>query len=162
LREAGRALLLLFGSVAEDRYWSTNWTSGERVLTALTEWLQRSHAVGMLELDDGWAHDRDISLPIGRWAWLDARGLVEDHGSRKTLVRIDTHIRPTGFGLLSAFALAAAMIIAASAGVALRRPLAGATAATLAVSVAAFTAWRTAKATALLHRAVRAVTAEQG
>jgi len=99
LREAWRALLVLSGSIAEDRFWSETWTSTDRVLTELTQWLRRSRAVGVIEIDDGWSDDRDVSVLIGRWAWLDARALVEDHGSGRTLLRVSTHLRPTGFGI---------------------------------------------------------------
>ena len=80
-REARRALLLLSGSVTEDRFWSETWTIADRVLTQLTDWLRRSRAVGIIEIDDGWSDDRDVSVLVGRWAWLDTRALVEDHGS---------------------------------------------------------------------------------
>ncbi len=125
LREASRALLLLSGSVAEDRFWSETWTSTDRVLRQLTLWLRRSRAVGIIEIDDGWSDDRDVSVLVGRWAWLDARALVEDHGSGKGLLRVSTHLRPTGFGILTAVTLAAALLISAVAGVALRWPYGG-------------------------------------
>ena len=162
LAEAWRALLLLSGSVVEDRFWSETWTSGDRVLTALTDWLRRSRAVRSIEIDEGWSGDRDVSIPVGRGAWLDARALVEDHGSGKGLLRMSTHLRPTTFGVVTAVALAAGLLAAASAGVALRWPLPGATAALLALGVTAFTAWRTAQATAILRRAVNAVANAQG
>src|SRR5205085_7821995 len=41
LAEAWRALVLLSGSVIEDRFWSEHWTSAARVLGQLTEWLRR-------------------------------------------------------------------------------------------------------------------------
>jgi hypothetical protein len=56
----------------------------------------------------------------------------------------------------------APLLAAASAGVALRWPLAGVAAATVAVVVAIFSAWRTAQTTAILHRGVEAVAARQG
>ena len=162
LREARRALLLLSGSVAEDRFWSDTWTTADRVLVQLTDWLRRSRAVRHIEVDDGWSDDRDVSVLVGRWAWLDARALVEDHGAGKSLLRISTHLRPTSLGILSVMALAAALLAAAYGGLALRSPVAGATAATLAVAVVAFTAWRTAQATAILHRGVETVTGRLG
>ncbi|OFW29558.1 MAG: hypothetical protein A3H97_01390, partial [Acidobacteria bacterium RIFCSPLOWO2_02_FULL_65_29] len=162
LGEAWRALLLLSGSVAEDRFWSDTWTSTEHVLAQLTLWLRRSRAVSVVEIDDGWSADRDVSVLVGRWAWLDLRALVEDHGAGRGLLRVSTHLRPTSLGIVSAVALAAALFAAAGAGVALRWPLAGAAAALLAVALTAITAWRTAQATALLHRAVDAVAAGLG
>lgn len=157
LRESIRALLLLCGSVTEDRYWSETWTNTERVLHALADWLRRSRAVRTIEIDDGWSHDRDVSVLVGRWAWLDIRALVEEHASGKALLRISTYLRPTSFGVLAAVTFAAAMLAAASAGVALRWPVAGLASAALSVAVTLYAAWRTAQATAIVHRAVRAV-----
>ena len=94
-REAWRALLLLSGTVTEDRYWSETWTTADRVLSQLTDWLRRSRAVRSIEIDDGWSDDRDVSVLVGRWAWLDVRALVEEHGAGKTLLRVSTHLRPT-------------------------------------------------------------------
>jgi len=162
VREAWRALLLLSGNVVEDRYWSEDWTTADRVLTRLTDWLRRSRAVRVVAVDDGWAHDRDVSVLVGRWAWLDVRALVEDHGAGRGLLRVGTHLRPTGYGVASAFALAAPLLAGASAGVALRWPLAGGAAAAAALAVTGFTAWRTAQATAILHRGVSEVAKGQG
>ena len=41
LAEAWRALLLISGTIIEDRYWSESWTSTDRVLSLLTDWLRR-------------------------------------------------------------------------------------------------------------------------
>ena len=99
--EAWRALLLISGNVTEDRFWSETWTSADRVLGQLTEWLRRSRSVRTIEIDEGWSDDRDVSIPVGRWAWLDLRALVEDHGAGKSLLRVSTHLRPTTFGVVS-------------------------------------------------------------
>jgi GT2 family glycosyltransferase/sugar lactone lactonase YvrE len=155
--EAWRALMLLCGSVAEDRFWSETWTSADRVLTQLTDWLRRSRAVRVIEVDDGWSNDRDVSVLVGRWAWLDIRALVEEHGGGKSLLRVSTHLRPTGFGVVSAVVVAAGLLGAASAGLALRWPLGGAVTALVALALTGFSAWRTAQATAIVDRAVRAV-----
>src|SRR5262249_3067601 len=92
LAEIARALLLISGTVTEDRYWSETWTSTDRLLTRITEWLQRSRGVRTIEIDEGWSDDRDISVFIGRWAWLDIRALVEDHGAGKSLLRTSMHL----------------------------------------------------------------------
>jgi GT2 family glycosyltransferase/sugar lactone lactonase YvrE len=162
LREAFRALILLSGGIAEDRYWSENWTNLERVLGQLTDWLRRSRAVRVIEIDDGWAHDRDVSVLAGRWAWLDVRALVEDHGAGKTLLRVSTHVRPTTFGVLVALIIAAALLAAAITGVALRWPVAGIAAASLTVALTAFGVWRTAQTTAILRRGTEEVAARLG
>ena len=126
LAEAWRALLLISGTVIEDRYWSESWTSTQNVLSLLTDWLRQSRAVHTIEIDDGWSDDRDISVFIGRWAWLDIRALVEEHDSGKTLLRVSTHLRPTSFGIVSALGLALTLLLGAVAGVALRWPISGA------------------------------------
>ena len=130
LREAWRALLLICGSVTEDRYWSETWTTTERVLTQITEWLRRSRAVRTIEVDEGWSHDRDVSVLVGRWAWLDIRALVEEHAAANACCASSTYLRPTSFGIASALLLGAALLGAAITGVALRWPPAGAIAAT--------------------------------
>jgi GT2 family glycosyltransferase/sugar lactone lactonase YvrE len=154
--EARRALVLLSGNVTEDRFWSETWTTAANVLAQLVDWLRRSRAVRVIEVDEGWSQNRDVSVLVGRWAWLDVRALVEDHGG-KSLLRISTHLRPTSFGALTAIFSAAALLAAASAGVALRWPMVGTLAAGGALALAAFSAWRTAQATAIVGRAVRAI-----
>jgi sugar lactone lactonase YvrE len=162
LREMMRALLLLSGGVAEDRYWSESWTGLERFLGQLTDWLRRSRAVRVIEIDEGWAHDRDVSVLAGRWAWIDARALVEDHGAGKTLLRVGTHLRPTTFGVLGALLIAGALLGAALTGVALRWPTAGIIAAIATVVVAALGVWRTAQTTAILRRGTEQVASHLG
>jgi O-antigen biosynthesis protein len=162
LKEAWRALLLISGSVTEDRYWSESWTSADRVLAKITEWLRRSRAVRTIEIDEGWSDDRDVSVFVGRWAWLDIRALVEDHGAGKGLLRVSTHLRPTTFGVVAAVVLGAALLIAASTGVALRRPLPGGGAALLMLLVGVLAAWRTAQTTATVRRGIDQVALSQG
>ncbi len=161
VREAVGALLLLSGTVTEDLFWSETWTSADRLLSQLTDWLRRSRAVRSIEIDDGWSDDRDVSVLVGRWAWLDVRALAEDHGSGRTLIRISTHLRPTIFGVVTAVGFGAGLLVAAGAGLSLKWPLAGALAAGVTLLIIALTAWRTAQATAIVRRAVVRVTAAQ-
>ena len=160
--EGWRAILLLSGTVTEDRFWSETWTSSERVLSQLADWLRRSRAVRAIEIDEGWSDDRDLSIPVGRWAWLDTRALVEDHGGGKSMLRISTHLRPTMLGVVTALALGLALFIAALFGVALRWPPAGAMTAGLTILVIAAALWGTAQATAVLDRSIKRVTIGQG
>ncbi|MGC4085097.1 MAG: glycosyltransferase [Vicinamibacterales bacterium] len=158
-RESTRALTLLAGGVTEDRYWSETWTNTERVLHALTDWLRKSRAVSVVEIDEGWAHDRDVSVLVGRWAWLDIRALVEEHAAGRALLRVNMYLRPTSIGILSAVILAAALLASASAGVALRWPLAGIVMALVTLVVTAAAAWRTAQTTAIVQRGIGSVAA---
>ncbi len=161
LRESARALLLLCGGVTEDRFWSETWTNTERVLVQLTDWLRRSRAVQVVEIDEGWSHDRDVSVLVGRWAWLDVRALVEEHASGRALLRINMYLRPTSVGIVSAVLFSAALLGAASAGLALRWPTAGLVAAGLTIAVSVYAVWLTSQTTAIVQRGIRAV-AEQG
>ena len=161
LREAGRGLALLAGTVIEDSFWSESWTSADRFLSQLTDWLRRSRAVRAIEIDDGWSDDRDVSVIIGRWGWLDIRALAEEHGSGRTLVRVGTHLRPTTFGMVAAVGLGAALLVAAFAGLTLRWPLAGAATAALTLFIIGLMVWRTAQTTAILRRAVQRVATAQ-
>ena len=152
-RSVARAAAALAAGVTEDRYWSETWTTTDRVLTQLTDWLRRSRAVRTIEIDDGWSDDRDVSVLVGRWAWLDVRALVEEHGCGKGLLRVSTHLRPTSFGVVSG--------VGAGAGAARRRRRRGAAlaagrraTAALALAIIGFAAWRTAQATAIVRRAV--------
>ena len=162
LGEAWRALLLISGNVTEDRFWSETWTSADRVLSQLTDWLRQSRAVRTLEIDEGWSDDRDVSAFVGRWAWLDVRALVEEHAGGKVLVRISTHLRPTTFGVVTALFLGTALLVGAGFGVALRYPAVGTVAAVLTVMLILFGAYRTAQTTAIVRRGVSRVTIGNG
>jgi len=162
LAEAWRALILIAGNVTEDRFWSETWTSSERVLSQLTDWLRRSRAVRTIEIDEGWSDDRDVSAFVGRWAWLDVRALVEEHGGGRALVRIGMHLRPTTFGIAAALALGAALLTGAAFGVALRFPAVGSIVAGLTVLLILVGLWRTAQTTAIVRRGVSRVTTGSG
>jgi O-antigen biosynthesis protein len=159
-RESTRALTLLSGGVTEDRYWSETWTNTERVLTQLTDWLRRSRAVRVIEIDEGWSHDRDVSVLVGRWAWLDVRALVEEHAAGRALLRVNMYLRPTSIGIVSAVLFSAALLAAASLGLALRWPLAGVAAAGVTMLVIGYAIWLTAQTTAIVQRGLGSV-AEQ-
>jgi O-antigen biosynthesis protein len=162
LGEAWRALLLISGGVTEDRFWSDTWTSADRVLTRLTDWLRRSRAVHTIEIDEGWSDDRDVSVFVGRWAWLDVRALVEEHSGGKVLVRVSTHLRPTTFGIVSALGLGLALLGGAVTQFALRWPLGGTLVAGVTLLLIVVVAWRTAQTTAITRRGIAGVTVGAG
>ncbi|MCU1383792.1 MAG: glycosyl transferase, family 2 [Acidobacteria bacterium] len=172
LAEAWRALLLISGNVTEDRFWSETWTTADRVLSQLTDWLRRSRAVRSIEIDEGWSDDRDISVFVGRWAWLDVRALVEEHGGGRSLVRISTHLRPTTFGIVAALGIGGALFAGATSGAAI---LAAATSGTLrswriggtlvsslTVALILGVLWRTAQTTAIVRRGIARVALGSG
>ena len=160
--EAWRALVLIAGNVTEDRFWSETWTSADRVLSQFTDWLRRSRAVRTIEIDEGWSDDRDVSAFIGRWAWLDVRVLVEEHGGGRSLVRVSMHLRPTMFGIVAALALGAALLTVTAFGVALRFPAVGRSVAAVTLLLISAGLWRTAQATAIVRRGISRVTTGAG
>jgi O-antigen biosynthesis protein len=162
LSEAKRALLLISGGVPEDRFWSEAWTSADQVLTQFTDWLRKSRSVRTIEIDEGWSDDRDVSIFVGRWAWIDVRALVEDHGGNKALVRVSTHLRPTSFGIVSALGFGIALLVCAAAGVAYRWPPAALIAAVVTIMLTLLVVWRTAQTTAIVRRAIEQVTVRAG
>jgi O-antigen biosynthesis protein len=172
LTEAWRALLLISGNVTEDRFWSETWTSADRVLSELADWLHRSRAVRSIEIDEGWSDDRDVSVFVGRWAWLDARALVEEHGGGKSLVRISTHLRPTTFGIVAALGMGgvllvgatwgAAMLTGAASGTIRNWRIGGSVLSTVTVALILGVLWRTAQATAIVRRGIARVTLGNG
>ena len=183
LAEAWRALLLISGNVTEDRFWSETWTSADRVLTQLTDWLRRSRAVRSIEIDEGWSDDRDVSVFVGRWAWVDVRALVEEHAGGNVLVRISTHLRPTTFGFVAAIGIGMALLLGAASPAVLRWRLPGSVGAflagttsnselfwrttgtivsSLAVALIVGVGWRTAQTTAIVRRGIARVTLGAG
>src|SRR5205814_564880 len=178
LAEAWRALLLISGNVTEDRFWSESWTSADRLLVRLTEWLRGSRAVRSIEIDDGWSDDRDVSVFVGRWAWIDVRAMVEEHAGGKVLVRISTHLRPTSFGIAAALGSGAVRLAGAMSPVVLRWQfpgpilsaliagsrtvlfwrIAGTIVSSLTVALIVGVAWRTAQTTAIVRRGIARVT----
>jgi len=162
LKDLRRALSLLSGNVVEDRFWSDTWTDTEQVLSRLTDWLRRSRAVPLVEIDEGWSVDRDLSVPFGWWGWLDIRALVEDHGAGRVLLRLGAHIRPTSLGVATGLSLGALLLTGAVAGAVIGWPLAGALSSIGTVAVTFITMWRTAATLAVLDRAVHAVGTELG
>src|SRR5262249_36802348 len=153
---------LVSGSVTEDRFWSETWTSGERVLSQFTDWLRGSRAVRSIEIDDGWADDRDVSVLVGRWAWLDVRALVEEHSGGKALVRVSMHLRPTTFGVVTALGFGVALLIGASAGVAYQFRLGGSLVAAATVGLVCLVLYRTAQTTAIARRGIGHVASHAG
>src|SRR3954451_17174946 len=149
LAEAWRALQLISGNFTEDRFWSEKWTSSERVLGQFTDWLRRSRAVRSIEIDEGWSDDRDVSVFVGRWAWLDVRALVEEHAGGRALVRVSTHLRPTTFGVVTATSIGVGLLVGAAFGVALKWPLVGTVVAAATVLLIVGVLYRTAQATAI-------------
>jgi GT2 family glycosyltransferase len=109
LPSIGRALLLTVGIRLERRFWTESWTSMPALLDQLVTALRRQRGAGRVDTDDGWSQRWDIALPIGGFARLEGRGLVEEHSRGACLVRTSTRVRPTPAGGAGLIALAAAI-----------------------------------------------------
>jgi len=111
---ASAARVLVGGSTGEQ-FWGQSWISSDVVLRRLVKRLRGMRAIHHVVVDHGWQLDRDVSVPIGFWAWLDLRGLVEDHGSNRCLLRFRQQLRftPLSFAVMAVVtsALAAAIVI---------------------------------------------------
>jgi GT2 family glycosyltransferase len=77
----------------ERQFWFERWISVDGILEALTERLKRCLPPTSVELDDGWCSDRDLRISVTEGAAVDLRALVEDHGSGRSLLRIQQRLR---------------------------------------------------------------------
>lgn len=112
LPSIGRALLLTAGVRLERRYWTERWTTLPSLLDQLVAALRRQRGAGRVDVDEGWSQRWDVALPIGGFARLEARGLVEEHARGACLVRTSTRVRPTTAGMATMAALSAGILSA--------------------------------------------------
>ena len=160
-RDAWRSARLVTGGVVEDRFWSEGWTSAERVLSRIAEGLRGARAGRSVVPDDGWSEDRDLSVLLGHWGWLDLRALVEEHERGRCLLRVGTSLRPTPFGVATALGAGLLATTSIALGMAFGWPLASAGAALLALVLGVFVSARTALAAGQVRRVVEGVGASQ-
>jgi GT2 family glycosyltransferase len=112
LPSLGRALALTGGVRLERQFWTDAWVSLPAVLGHLVEALRRQRGAGRVDVDEGWAERWDVALPIGGFATLEARALVEEHARGACLLRMSTRLRPTTGGIAALISLAAAILAA--------------------------------------------------
>jgi GT2 family glycosyltransferase len=108
-------LRLLLGDSLDSRFWGESWTGIEHVLTGVVAGL-RAGRVGPISVDDGWQHDRDVSVGLGPWARLDLRALIEEHEQGRVLLRVSRRLAPTGPGMIAALGIAAVLAVGALLG----------------------------------------------
>ena len=87
LGDARQSVRLMAGLVDRRAFWSESWFTHTSTLSELAAVLRASRPAQVVELDDGWHADRDSSLAVGHWGWLDLRVLVEEHAEGRCLVR---------------------------------------------------------------------------
>ena len=103
---------LLIGGASQDRFWSETWTSSDALLTELTGLLRASRPARAVQVDDGYRTDRDLSVSVGKWGWLDVRSLIEEHGGTRCLLRVGLRLRSTMLGVALALGLLLALLVA--------------------------------------------------
>ena len=148
---------------AEHSFWSESWTPHTTLLTELVGVLRASRPAQVVDVDEGWRPDRDLSLAIGRWGWLHVRTLVEEHERGACLFRVRARLRPSFVGTLRGLTLAMLVAGGMSASMFLYEP--SVTLVVSAVAIAAIgarAAWQATRAAAVLDRAVTRVTTAAG
>ena len=154
---------LLTRAGTERSFWSESWVPHTTLLTELVGVLRASRPAGIVDLDEGWRPDRDLSLAIGRWGWLHVRTLVEEHEHGACLFRIRARLRPSFVGTLRGVTLAVLVAGGMSASMFLYQP-----SVTLLVSAAAIAAigaraaWQAIRGAVVLDRAVTRVSVAAG
>jgi GT2 family glycosyltransferase/sugar lactone lactonase YvrE len=156
------AARLLLGGATERRFWSEAWTSHDAVLTELTGTLRAVRPARAVGVDDGWRADWDVSTGVGRWGWLEMRGLIEEHSSGRVLLRMGTRFRPTKVGITLALALATVALVATKLGIALAWPSLSIACVLGVIGIFVRTAWHTTSAVSVAEQAIARVTADSG
>ncbi len=147
----------------ERTFWSESDVSHTMLLTELVGVLRASRPAQIVDVDDGWRPDRDLSLAIGRWGWLHVRTLVEEHEHGATLFRVRARLRPSLVGTLRGVTSAVLVAGGMSASMFLYEP-----SVTLLVSAAAIAgvcaraAWQVIRGAAVLEQAVNRVSYAAG
>ncbi len=103
---------LLIGGAPQERFWSETWTSSDALLTELTGLLRAARPARAVQVDDGFRADRDLSVSVGKWGWLDVRSLIEEHGGARCLLRVALRLRVTMLGVALALSLLFTLLLA--------------------------------------------------
>ena len=163
LRDVAASVRLVTGVGTERSFWSGSWVPHAPVLTELVGALRASRPPRIVDVDEGWRPDRDLSLAIGRWGWLHVRTLVEEHEHGACLFRIRTRLRPSFVGTLRGVTLAVLVAGGMSASMFIYEPSVTLLVSAIAtVAIGARTAWQALRAATVLDRAVTRVCTDAG
>ena len=144
---------LLFGGAPQERFWSETWMSSDALLTELTGLMRAARPTRAVRVDDGFHPERDLSVNVGKWGWLDVRSLIEEHGGSRCLLRVGLRLRLRALGIVLALSLLLALILARTI-VLLEWPWGSIGLAIAAALVIARTAWQTSSAVSATRAAV--------
>ena len=144
---------LLIGGAPQERFWSETWISSDALLTELTGLLRASRPARAVQVDDGFRADRDLSVSVGKWGWLDVRSLIEEHGGARCLLRVGLRLRLTMLGVALALSLLLALLLARTI-VLVEWPWGSIGVAIAVTLVVGHAAWRTSSAVSATRAAV--------
>ena len=163
LRDARAAAQLLAGDSTSSSFWSESPLAQTTLLTELTGVLRAARPAPLVQIDDGWHADRDLSVAIGRWGWLHVETLVEDHERGCSLFRTRARLRPSVPGLIQGLILAAIVAAGTGASMVLHGPSLSVAVSVIAmVTIVLRAAWQATRAVAVLDRAVTRVATAAG
>jgi GT2 family glycosyltransferase/sugar lactone lactonase YvrE len=154
LRHVVGSTRLLIGGQSERQFWSEAWLDSSLILTDVSGVLRASRPAPLIEVDDGWRADRDLSLDVGGWGRLHVRALVEEHAQGRCLLRIGARLRLSFGGAVKSLLLIAALVGATSAAVVLRWPSVREVMTVVVAALLVRVVWQAARAFALLDRAL--------
>jgi sugar lactone lactonase YvrE len=149
--DLGTAIRLYAGASAERRFWSETWQPVDAILRRLIDSVRIARLTDAVDIDDGWSEGRDLSVALGRSAWIDLSVLVEEHAGGRVLVRTRTTLRPTVLTALLVLASCLAIVASALGLAQARWPALGAALLVAGVVGLGYAVWRTASALAGLH-----------
>jgi hypothetical protein len=148
---------------SERTFWGESWASHTTLLTELVGVLRSSRPAQIVDVDEGWRPDRDLSLAIGRWGWLHVRTLVEEHEHGACLFRVRARLRPSFVGTLRGVTLAVLAAGGMSASVFLYDlSVTLFVSAVVVAAIGARAAWQAIRAAVVLDQAVTSVSLSEG
>ncbi|MGE0592713.1 MAG: glycosyltransferase [Vicinamibacterales bacterium] len=161
-QDLGAAVIGLVGGAHEETFWGETWISPSALLAEVAGLLRASRPARQVAIDDGWRADRDVSIALGTWGWLDLRVLIEEHGGGRVLLRSGLRLRPAQRGVVVALALGLLAVAMTSAAVALRWPWLSIASVSGVGAIFARAVWQTTTASALARQAVQRAAAGAG
>ncbi len=159
LRDVFASARLITRDGAERSFWSESWIPQTKLLTELVGVLRACRPPQLVDVDEGWRPDRDLSLAVGRWAWLHVGTVVEEHEHGACLLRVRARLRPSFGGTLRG--AAAAVLVAGGMSASVFIYDLSETVLVAAVAVAAIgarAAWQAIRGAAVLEQAITRVT----
>jgi GT2 family glycosyltransferase len=163
LRDGLAAVRLVSRAGAERSFWSESWVAQTKLLTELVGVLRACRPAQVVDVDEGWRPDRDLSVAVGRWAWLHVRTVLEEHAHGACLLRVRARLRPTFVGTLRGVIGAVVVAGGMSASVFIYDLSETLLVAGVAIAaIAARAAWQAIRGATALDTAITRVTSDSG